>query len=90
MASAMWCPRCDLIATDGKECACGSKLYKVAHAVDTTELLLTALTVSGLLSRPDGFDPSAWNLQAIQDDLDARDDIITAAEALAFAEKFEA
>lgn len=90
MPDALWCPSCDIIVRDTRVCTCGSELHRVAHGVDTTELLLTAQTVAGLLSRPDGFDPSRWNLAAIQADLDERDDILTAADARAFAEQHEA
>lgn len=80
----LWCPRCDVIV-EAESCSCGTQAEKVTYGVDMTELLITAQALVGLVTIPDDFDGSKWDLATIQADLDRRDELAALAQALAEA-----
>ncbi len=84
--SHLWCPRCDLIDPGkGPDHSCGMQLVTVPHDGDMTDLLMLAQALTGLVSTPQGFDRSKYDLDALQDDMDRRDELMAVAQAEAEA-----
>jgi hypothetical protein len=77
MSPSMWCATCDKIVADTPACSCGADIYPVTHPLDMVELLITAQALHGLVTVPPGFESTRWDIDALQDDIDARDELMT-------------
>ncbi len=78
----LWCASCDVVVKGQEKCPCGAALHKVVHDLDMVDLLMTTQALTGLLTAPADFDPYDWDIDALVEDMDRRDELMAEQAAL--------